>query len=105
MQYSDEFKQKVLSLKKINKDFMADLFNRDYSGDLVGRLLNQYKSVSAKDIIAAYENNDFHDIYEQAKDKLAAEKLYEEWLQVYYPQLQHEFYGINTSEKSNGKSK
>ena len=99
MQYSDEFKQKVLSLKKINKDFIENLFNQDFSGDLVGRLLNQYEGVSAKDIIAAYENNDFQNIYEQAKDKLAAEKLYEEWLQVYYPQFQHEFYGVNTSQK------
>lgn len=105
MKYTEEFKQKVLSLKNINKDFMEELLNSDFPSDLVGRLLNQYEGVSAKDIIDAYENNDFEEIYEKAKDKLLAEKLFEEWKSEYYPQFQNLFCGIDQADKNTGIAK
>ena len=86
---------------------MTTLLNEeaDFSADLVGVLLNQYEGVPAKDIIVACESNDFQGIYQQAKDKLVAEELYQEWLSVYYPQWQHKFYGNNSSKKSDVRSK
>lgn len=91
MNYSEEFKQRVLSLKKVNKELVMTLLSSDYpTSQLLGTLLVQYEGVSAKDIIYAIENNDFTKIYEDAKDKLIAEELYVEWMRDYYPQYQQE---------------
>ena len=94
MKYSEEFKQRVLSLKKINREFAMYLMNPEHHPtNLLGTILANYEGVSAKDIIYAVENNDFAKIYEEAKDKLAAEELSKEWNRDYYPQYEKEWFG------------
>ena len=105
MNYTEEFKQRVLSLKKIDKEFMEELLNSEMASDLLGRLLNQYEGVSAKDIIEACETNNFKEIYEEAKDKLLSEELFKEWKNEYYPQLQTQLYGIEQIDKNAGITK
>jgi len=85
MQYSEEFKQKVLSTLGNSEEMKKRL---DEGQDIVGRILDdsRYSGVSAKEIVAAVESNDLAGIYMKAKNQLAVEELYNEWWEMYRQQ-------------------
>ena len=85
MQYSDEFKQKVLSTLGDNEKISQML---DQDSEMVGRYLDdaRYYGVSSKEFVEAYETQNFQGIYQKAKKQLALEELYREWIEMYQNQ-------------------
>ena len=82
MQYSEEFKQKVLSALGDSEEMCKRL---DEDQEFVGRILDdtRYEGVSAKEIVEACESMNVQGIYQKAKKQLAADALYGEWADMY----------------------
>ncbi|MBE6152775.1 MAG: hypothetical protein E7166_00915 [Firmicutes bacterium] len=78
MQYSEEFKQKVLLAVGDSKEMKKLL---DEGKEIVGRILEDARlvGVSAKEIVSACESMNLQGVYQKAKKQLAIEELYEEW--------------------------
>lgn len=87
MQYSEEFKQKVLSTLGDSEEMRKRL---DEGQEIVGRYLDdsRYGGVSAKEIIEACESMNVQGIYQKAKRQMAIEELYGEWSELYRNQHQ-----------------
>lgn len=87
MQYSEEFKQKVLSTLGDSEEMRKRL---DEGQEIVGRYLDdsRYGGVSAKEIVEACESMDVQGIYQKAKRQMAIEELYGEWSELYRNQHQ-----------------
>ena len=87
MQYSEEFKQKVLSTLGDNEEMRKRL---DEGQEIVGRYLDdsRYGGVSAKEIVEACESMNVQGIYQKAKRQMAIEELYGEWSELYRNQHQ-----------------
>lgn len=85
MQYSEEFKQKVLSTLGDSEEMRKRL---DEGQEIVGRYLDdsRYSGVSSKEIVEAVESNNLAGIYMKAKKQLAVEQLYGEWCEMYHQQ-------------------
>ena len=85
MQYSEEFKQKVLSTLGDNEEMRKRL---DEGQEVVGRYLDnsRYAGVSAREIVEAVENKNLAEVYMKAKKQLAVEQLYTEWCEMYREQ-------------------
>ena len=75
MQYSEEFKQKVLSTLGDSEEMRKRL---DEGQEIVGRYLDdsRYGGVSAKEIVEACESMNVQGIYQKAKRQMAIEELY-----------------------------
>ena len=83
MQYSDEFKQKVLATLGDSEEMRKRL---DEGKEVVGRILHdeaRYSGVSSTEIVAACESMNVQGIYLKAKRQLAVEALYSEWGEMY----------------------
>lgn len=87
MQYSEEFKQKVLSTLGDSEEMRKRL---DEGQEIVGRYLDdsRYGGVSAKEIVEACESMNVQGIYQKAKRQMAIEELYGEWYELYRNQHQ-----------------
>ncbi len=87
MQYSEEFKQKVLSTLGDSEEMRKRL---DEGQEIVGRYLDdsRYDGVSAKEIVEACESMNVQGIYQKAKRQMAIEELYGEWSELYRNQHQ-----------------
>jgi hypothetical protein len=87
MQYSEEFKQKVLSTLGDSEEMRKRL---DEGQEIVGRYLDdsRYVGVSAKEIVEACESMNVQGIYQKAKRQMAIEELYGEWSELYRNQHQ-----------------
>ena len=87
MQYSEEFKQKVLSTLGDSEEMRKRL---DEGQEIVGRYLDdsRYGGVSAKEIVEACESMNVQGIYQKAKRQIAIEELYGEWSELYRNQHQ-----------------
>ena len=87
MQYSEEFKQKVLSTLGDSEEMRKRL---DEGQEIVGRYLDdsRYGGVSAKEIVEACESMNVQGIYQKAKRQMAIEELYGEWSALYRNQHQ-----------------
>jgi hypothetical protein len=87
MQYSEEFKQKVLSTLGDSEEMRKRL---DEGQEIVGRYLDdsRYGGVSAKEIVEACESMNVQGIYQKAKRQMAIEELYGEWSELYRNQHQ-----------------
>ena len=87
MQYSEEFKQKVLSTLGDSEEMRKRL---DEAQEIVGRYLDdsRYVGVSAKEIVEACESMNVQGIYQKAKRQMAIEELYGEWSELYRNQHQ-----------------
>lgn len=87
MQYSEEFKQKVLSTLGDSEEMRKRL---DEGQEIVGRYLDdsRYGGVSAKEIVEACESMNIQGIYQKAKRQMAIEELYGEWSELYRNQHQ-----------------
>ena len=87
MQYSEEFKQKVLSTLGDSQEMRKRL---DEGQEIVGRYLDnsRYGGVSAKEIVEACESMNVQGIYQKAKRQMAIEELYGEWSELYRNQHQ-----------------
>lgn len=87
MQYSEEFKQKVLSTIGDSEEMRKRL---DEGQEIVGRYLDdsRYGGVSAKEIVEACESMNVQGIYQKAKRQMAIEELYGEWSELYRNQHQ-----------------
>ena len=87
MQYSEEFKQKVLSTLGDSEVLRKRL---DEGQEIVGRYLDdsRYGGVSAKEIVEACESRNVQGIYQKAKRQMAIEELYDEWSELYRNQHQ-----------------
>lgn len=87
MQYSEEFKQKVLSTLGDSEVMRKRL---DEGQEIVGRYLDdsRYGGVSAKEIVEACESMNVQGIYQKAKRQMAIEELYGEWSELYRNQHQ-----------------
>ena len=85
MQYSEEFKQKVLSALGDTEEMRKRL---DEGQEIVGRYLDdsRYGGVSAKEVVEACESMNVQGIYQKAKRQLALEELYGEWSEMYRAQ-------------------
>ena len=85
MQYSDEFKQKVLSTLGDSEEMRKRL---DEGQEIVGRYLDdsRYGGISAKEIVEACEQMNYQGIYQKAKRQLALDELYGEWIEMYQNQ-------------------
>lgn len=82
LQYSDEFKQKVLSTLGDSEEMRKRL---DEGQEIVGRYLDdsRYGGISAKEIVEACEQMNYQGIYQKAKRQLALDALYGEWIEMY----------------------
>lgn len=91
MQYSEEFKQKVLSTLENSEEMKKRL---DEGQEIIGRYLDdsRYSSVSPKEIVEAIESNNLTGIYMKAKRQLAIEELYGEWCEMYRQQNNHKMH-------------
>ena len=91
MQYSDEFKQKVLSTLGDSEEMRQRL---DQGQEIVGRYLDdaRYTGVSSKEIVEACESMNFQGIYKKAKRQLALESLYGEWVEMYQSQNKNQMH-------------
>ena len=87
MQYSEEFKQKVLSTLGDSKEMRKRL---DEGQEIIGRYLDnsRYDGVSAKEIVEACESMNVQGIYQKARRQMAIEELYAEWVELYRNQHQ-----------------
>lgn len=87
MQYSEEFKQKVLSTLGDSEEMRKRL---DEGQEIVGRYLedSRYGGVSAKEIVEACESMNVQGIYQKAKRQIAIDELYGEWIKLYQNQRQ-----------------
>ena len=87
MQYSEEFKQKVLSTLGDSEEMRRKL---DEGQEIVGRYLDdsRYGGVSAKEIVEACESMNIQGIYQKAKRQMTIEELYREWSELYRSQHQ-----------------
>lgn len=87
MQYSEEFKQKVLSTLGDSEEMRKRL---DEGQEIVGRYLDdsRYGGVSAREIVEACESMNVQGIYQKAKRQMAIEELYGEWSELYRNQHQ-----------------
>ena len=87
MQYSEEFKQKVLSTLGDSEEMRRRLYEGQ---EIVGRYLDdsRYGGVSAKEIVEACESMNVQGIYQKAKRQMAIEELYGEWSELYRNQHQ-----------------
>lgn len=87
MQYSEEFKQKVLSTLGDSEEMRKRL---DEGQEIVGRYLDdsRYGGVSAKEIVEACESMNVQGIYQKAKRQMAIDELYGEWSELYRNQHQ-----------------
>ena len=87
MQYSEEFKQKVLSTLGDSEEMRKRL---DEGQEIVGRYLedSRYGGVSAKEIVKACESMNVQGIYQKAKRQIAIDELYGEWIELYQNQRQ-----------------
>lgn len=87
MQYSEEFKQKVLSTLGDSEEMRKRL---DEGQEIVGRYLedSRYGGVSAKEIVEACESMNVQGIYQKAKRQIAIDELYGEWIELYQNQRQ-----------------
>lgn len=87
MQYSEEFKQKVLATLGDSEEMRKRL---DEGQEIVGRYLDdsRYGGVSAKEIVEAVESNNLQGIYQKAKKQIAIDELYGEWQEMYRSQYQ-----------------
>lgn len=87
MQYSEEFKQKVLAILGDSEE-MRERLNR--GDEVIGRYLYDAASVniSAEEIVAAGDSMNFQIIVEKAKKIVALKALYEEWCDEYRKQNQ-----------------
>ena len=79
MQYSEEFKQKVLSLLGDDVQMRQRL---DQGDMMVGRFLDDARQthIPAQEIVTACETMNFQEIYQKAKKQVTLENLYSEWL-------------------------
>lgn len=87
MNYSEEFKQKVLSTLGDSEEMKKRL---DEGQEIVGRYLydSGYGGVSAKEIVEACESMNVQGIYQKAKRQIAINELYDEWIELYQNQSQ-----------------
>ena len=87
MQYSEEFKQKVLSTLGDSEEMRKRL---DEGQEIIGRYLDdsRYNGVSAKEIVEACESMNVQGIYQKAKRQMAIEELYGVWSELYCNQHQ-----------------
>ena len=85
MRYSEEFKQKVLSVLGENAEIKRML---DTDNAFIGNYLDaaRYEGISAKEIVAAIENAQYQELYQKAKRQLIVEELYTEWSEMYRKQ-------------------
>ena len=88
MQYSEEFKQKVLSVCGESEEIKKML---ETGNEFLGRYLDdaRYNGVSAKEIVEACENMNLQGVYKKAKRQLALEQLYGEWCDLSKNQGMH----------------
>ena len=88
MQYPEEFKQKVLSVYG-GKDIEKMLETGD---EFLGRYLDDASevSISAKEIVKAFESGNLQSIYQKAKRQAALEELYGEWYDLRHSQRQNQ---------------
>lgn len=88
MQYSEEFKQKVLSTLGDDEEMRKSL---DEGQEFVGRILSDscFGGVSSEEIVAACDSLNLQGIYIKAKRQLAIQQLYGEWLEMYRQQNNH----------------
>lgn len=82
MQYTEEFKQKVLSVYGDSEEIRKML---DSGNAFLGRYLDdaRYGGISAKEVVEACESMNYQAIYQKAKRQLALEELYGEWSEMY----------------------
>lgn len=82
MQYTEEFKQKVLSVYGDSEEIRKML---DSGNAFLGRYLDdaRYGGISAKEVVEACESMNYQAIYQKAKRQLALEALYGEWSEMY----------------------
>lgn len=87
MQYSEEFKQKVLATLGDSEEMRKRL---DEGQEIVGRYLDDSRNsgVSAKEIVEACESMNVQGIYQKAKRQIAIDELYDEWIELYQNQRQ-----------------
>ena len=87
MQYSEEFKQKILSTLGDSEEIRKRL---DEGQEIIGRYLDdsRHDGVSSKEIVEACERMNVQGIYLKAKRQMAIEKLYNEWSELYHEQHQ-----------------
>ena len=87
MQYSEEFKQKVLNILGDSEEMRKRL---DEGQEIIGRYLDdsRYDNISAKEIVEAVESNNLQGIYQKAKKELAINELYHEWSEMYRNEYQ-----------------
>lgn len=81
MEYSEEFKQKVLSYYNNDVYIKAIL---DKGEDYLGSILynDATKNFSAEEIIKAYQSKNLEPLYEEAKKRLGLLKLFYEWQKI-----------------------
>ncbi len=89
MQYSEEFKQKVLAVFNNNEDIKKRL---DEGQLIVGRILDDssYNTITSKEIVEACESMNVQGIYQKAKRQLAIQELYNEWSELYRSQREQQ---------------
>lgn len=94
MNYSEEFKAKFKEVYKDNESMLKCL---EMSDQFIGQYLRDelLTVISAEEVVAAYENDFFEDLYKKAKRHLLIEQLYEEWSDMY-----HEYVTQNSIKRS-----
>ena len=82
MQYSEEFKKKVLSTLGNNDDIKKML---DSGSEWLGRYLDDASGggLSPEEVIEACQSMNLRPLYQKAQRKLALQKLYIEWSEMY----------------------
>lgn len=85
MQYSEEFKQKVLSTLGASEEIKKML---DSGSEWLGRYLNDLScgGLSPKEVVEACQSMNFQSLYQKAQKKLALQQLYSEWSDMYMNQ-------------------
>ena len=87
MQYSEDFKQKVLSTFGYNEGLKSML---DEGHEFIGQYLHDIGAmrIPSEEIVAAYEGSNFQEIYQKAKRLATIHELYLEWKKQYRSQHQ-----------------
>ena len=82
MQYSEEFKQKVLSTLGDSEDIKKML---DSGSEWLGRYLDDSSQggLSPKEVVEACQSMNLQPLYQKAQRKLALQQLYGEWSDMY----------------------
>ena len=88
MKYSEEFKQKVLSVYGDSKDIRQMLESGDPSLgiDIENAIYGRFGGVSAQEIVEACESKNYQALYEKSKRQLALSSLYYELWEMHQKQ-------------------